>query len=133
MARHSGPEPPRRKRGGQPNNTNALKSGQWATRFYESLVGEAEGQILQRAYTLASDDLREELALMRGKLGALVGLMRKEEHRVNEKTLGLLALTATALCRVAATNYNMRGDQGDRLIDAAAGIIADIKRTMGEE
>jgi hypothetical protein len=132
MAHPSGPQPPKRKRGGQPNNVNALTSGKYATRFYEQLVGGAEGQNLERAYTLATDDLHEELAVMRDRLGALMVLI-KAGGLQPEKAFAALALTATALCRVAATNYNMRGDQSDQLVDAAAGIIADIKRTMGEE
>jgi len=133
MTNSRGPQPPKRKRGGQPNNINALTSGQYATRYYESVLRDkAERQSLERAYTLATDDLHDELAVMRARLLALTALT-EEGAFTPAVAFDKLALTVTALCRVAATNYNMNASQGDRLIEAAADIIADIKRTMGEE
>jgi len=120
-----GPPPQQRKRGGQPGNTNAFSHGAYADSFYERVLSGAEQPILARAQELAADDLREEIAMFRVRIRTFV---QAAPTRID--TLGNLM---TTLCRLAATQYNMRGDQADRLVAAAVGIINDIKRTMGED
>jgi len=120
-----GPPPQQRQRGGQPGNTNAFSHGAYADNFYERVLSGAEQPVLARAQELAADDLRDEIAMFRTRIHTFV-----EAAPTRIDTLGNLM---TTLCRLAATQYNMRGDQADRLVAAAVGIINDIKRTMGED
>jgi len=120
-----GQSPQGKKRGGQPGNTNAFRHGAYADSFYERVLATAEQPILQRAQEMSADDLREEIALLRTRIRAFV--------EAAPTRIDTLANLMTTLCRLAATQYNMRGDQADRLVAAAAGIINDIRRTMGED
>lgn len=109
---------PKRKRGAQPGNLNALKHG-----FYSAVLPHAQQERFRVALSMAPDELTREIALLRQRLERLLD--------AEPDNIELLSQAMTRLARLCATHYHMRGSDADRLTAAMSNILQDIERTLG--
>lgn len=115
--------PSPRKRGAQPGNLNALKTG-----FYSQGLN-ALGQLqLSQARELSPADLGEEIAIFRQRLLAIIAAHEKGEVPL---VIEDVARLGNALARLVATHFHMGGSAQDRLVLAVNNVMDDIRRTMG--
>lgn len=101
----------RRTRGGQPDNTNALKHG-----LYSRALPPAAQQALQEARGYGTTDLTEEIATLRARLSAL-----------SPSDVQALLSGFKLLSRLVATHYRISPQQTSDLAES----MADTLRQLG--
>lgn len=109
---------PKRKPGGQPGNTNALKHG-----FYSEALAEAARAKYEEARERGPIDLSEEVAICRERLYRLI--------EASPDRIDLLARLVNGLARLAATHFHLTGSDADRLTTAMHNVLQDIEATLG--
>jgi hypothetical protein len=109
------PEP--KKRGAQPNNTNALKHG-----LYSHALSHAGQVQLEKAREMDATDLIEEIALCRARIAA--------QLEANPDNFAQWAECVRALVRVVTVQFMMRGTAADRLMAAGEDVIEDMRALL---
>lgn len=116
---------PKRRRGGQPGNLNALKHGRHSN-LYERVMTTGQRKGLAIAREMRIDDLKSEADAIRTYASELA-------DKITPRELPLFAELMRTLCRVAATHFNLNRQQAGDLEDTMFQVFADIRRTMGED
>lgn len=121
------PAAPRRRRGGQPGNLNALKHGFYASRFRQ-----AELTALETSHFTG---LADEIALLRLYIRRVIEL--GASHDDLDASLNLLrnlCLAGTTLTRMIKTDHYLSGGSGDfnQAVKSAIEDIAAELRIIGQ-
>ncbi len=113
------PRPPKRKPGGQPGNSNAVRHGLYSKHL------DADGRAtFEQALDIGPADLSHEIAICRERLDRWVD--------ADSSNLDLLARMVNALARLAATHFHLNASDHDRLTEAMHNVLADIESTLGK-
>lgn len=107
---------PKKKKGAQPGNKNALKHG-----FYSQVLDEAERLELEVARDIEGID--DEIALLRVKIHTLV---QKDPENIR-----LIMDATNTLARLLRTKYGLDKTQGKSVKEAIAGVIKDLALPLG--
>lgn len=110
--------PPKRKPGGQPGNTNALKHG-----LYSHALDAVGRQMFEEALDIGPSDYTREIASCRQRLDAAI--------EAAPDRIDFVAKLVNALARLAATHFHLSGSNSDRLADAMRNVLQDIETTLG--
>lgn len=108
---------PKRKPGAQPGNLNALTHG-----FYSHALSAAQALELHDAQALPTDDLSDEIAILRQRL---LQLIKNEPDN-----LDLLFAGVRALANLARAHYHLKGTDADRLVGAMQTVLQSIEDTL---
>ncbi len=107
-----------KKRGAQPGNKNAVTHG-----LYARHLTPEQREALLDARELDPTDLRQEIALLRARLAAL---LEAEPERFDLLVTGL-----RTLAHLVAVRHRISPDAADNLADAIAGIIHGVGAQLG--
>lgn len=109
--------PSKRRPGGQPGNTNALKHG-----FWSAALDRADREVYTAALALSPTDLHREVAILRERLLKLI--------KADPTQIELFVKGIGQIARLAATHYHLQGTAAASLTDAMHNVLADIERTL---
>ena len=109
---------PKRRRGAQPANTNALRHG-----LYARHLTPQQQEALVDAHELDPADLRQEIALLRARLAAL---LEAEPQRFDLLVQGL-----RTLAHLVAIRHRLSPDSADNLADAIGNVIEGLGTQLG--
>lgn len=117
------PSSPRRKRGAQPGNINAIRSGRYAIAFWGKFLPTAEEvAILDEASEIPADDLSGEIAILRQRLALLL--------QYQPAAVELLARVVVVLAATAKAHYSLSNHEENELITGMTNILNEYKATL---
>ena len=114
--------PPKRKRGAQPGNTNALKHG-FYTHYYEKIELDA----LKDGYNLDA-----EINMLRVAIQRLFNLTAHADEKSLTASLTALARASATLARIIEANQRIRG-QDSEMIDTINRAVNQINRELSSK
>ena len=113
--------PPRKSRGGQPGNANAVTHG-----FYAKCLSANSRRTLGQAQLVTRAQLDDEIALMRQQLHDWID--------ANPTIgIGIIAKATREICRMVAVQHAMSPAAADRLEESANTVIDEIRDMMFNE
>ena len=110
---------PRRKPGGQPGNTNALKHGFYSRRFRKLEHDDLDA---------INDDLDNEITLLRVYMRRLLDKAEEEEETIEDlkENLELLGLTSTRIAALLRTRALLTGNQDETAHNAIQKALSEV-------
>lgn len=116
---------PKRRQGGQPGNTNALKHGFFSRRFKELEINDLEATM--------EVGLENEVALLRVIMRRAFNQIERTEPadiQTWERTLGMLGMAATRIASLLRTQKVLTGEasgMSETISQALAEVVKELK------
>lgn len=118
------PFPQKRKRGGQPGNTNALKHGFYSHRFNNLELSDLDAAL--------SDGLTDEIALVRVIIRRVFEYADADAQNLDtwSQALNTLGAASTRLAGLLRTQQLIAGDSGD-VVSILSQAIGEVAHDLG--